>query len=69
MTDEEELLRALRLATVKELAARSHALLDDVIAACRETGDTGVVVAAIHLQDSFAAFAAACRRTVEKTDG
>lgn len=60
-----DILKALRMAAIQQLADNAHSLLADVVASAKATNDTGVAVAAMHLQDSFAAFAAACRRSVD----
>ena len=64
MTD--DIIKALRMAAIQQLAGNAHKLLQDVVASAKEAGDAGVAVAALHLQDSFAAFAAACQRSLDR---
>lgn len=60
-----DIIKALRMAAIQQLAANAHDLLADVVLSAKATNDTGVAVAAMHLQDSFAAFAAACQRSLD----
>ena len=64
MTD--DIIKALRMAAIQQLAANAHGLLEDVVASAKVAGDTGVAVAALHLQESFAAFASACQRSLDR---
>jgi hypothetical protein len=64
MTD--DLSKAVRMACIRAFAKNTHSLLEGLVETSRATGDTGLVLAALHLQDSFAAFSAACERSIEK---
>lgn len=65
-----DIIKALRVAAIQQLAENAHDLLADVVLSAKATNDTGVAVAAMNLQDSFAVFAAACQRSLvaEKDD-